>query len=96
MNTIVDGAQCRENQHRCAVVALAQRADDGQAIEIGQLAIRDDHVVVAARRLGESVASIGAVIDGVTAVTQSLDEIFGSFEIVFDEKQMHDRGIPRR
>src|SRR6185436_14776058 len=79
----------RQDQHRRAIAALAQGRDDAQAVEVRQLAIRDDHVVRTVTGLVQAVTAVRTVLDTVAALAQSLDEILGGLQVVFDQEQAH-------
>jgi hypothetical protein len=89
VHPIIDGAERRQNQHRRAIVALAQGSDDRQAVQMRQLAIGNDHVVIALRGLIEAIAAVRAVLGGVAAFAQPFHQIFGRLQVVFDEQQFH-------
>ena len=74
---------------RRPVALLAQRADQGQAVALGQHPIDHEHVVIAAVGERQAFLTIAGEIGDITDFTERLDEIVGGFAVVFDDQQAH-------
>ena len=88
-HAVVDGRQCRQNQHRRAVVVGAQQLDDGQAVAAGQHAVGHDHVVLATECQMQAGLSLGCMIDDMAAFAQTPDQVLGGAFIVFYQQDVH-------
>ena len=95
-NAIVDLGQRAKYQDRRLVPCLAQDFDDAEAIgAAGQHAVEDHHVVLAAGREKETIATIIGMVDNVTFLEQPLADELGHSLIVFDEENFHSASSAR-
>jgi len=74
----------REHEHRC-LLALAQRGQDGQAIDAGQHAVQHEQIVVARGCQMETVDPVVSKIHDVAFFAQALAKVFGELDLVFDD-----------
>ena len=88
-DAVVDRAKRRKDEHGCGVAARAQPGDQRQAVAARQHAVDDQHVVVAAVGKREAAVAVGRHMRGVAGLGEGLFEIFRSFAIVFDDKNLH-------
>ena len=67
-----------------------RRADHRQAVELGQHAVDDQHVVLAVERVGEALLTVGRQIGDVADLAKGLGQVVGGIAIVFDDQETHD------
>ena len=89
LDAVVDLAERGEDQRRRAVALLAQRADQRQAVALGQHAVHHQHVVIAAVGQREALLAVGGEIGDVPDFAKRLDEIVGGVAVVFDNQKAH-------
>ena len=77
---------------RRAIALLAQRADHGQAVALGQHPVDHEHVVVAAVGHRQALLAVAGEIGDMADFTERLDQIVGGLAVVFDDQQAHLRG----
>src|SRR5262249_58544535 len=71
--------------------AGAQRADQGQAVELRQHAVDDEHIVLAVKRQREAFLAVEGLIGNVADFAKRLGEIIRSVVIILDDEQTHER-----
>ena len=89
LDAVVDLAERGEDQRRRAVALLAQRADHGQPVALGQHAVDHQHVVVAAVGEREAFLAVAGEIGDVADFAKRLHEIVGGLAVVFDDQKAH-------
>ena len=65
-------------------------ADHRQAVELGQHAVDDQHVVLAVQRQREALLAVGREIGHVADLAEGLDQVVGGVAVVFDDQETHD------
>ena len=89
LDAVVHRPERREDQHRGVFAVLAQHGDDGQAVEVRQLAVGDDEVVAALGGAKQAFAAVGGDVHHVAAFAQALGQEPGGFRVVLDQQQVH-------
>ncbi len=91
LDPLVDVAERAQDQDRGVIVRLAQRIDDGEAIDVArQHAVHDDDVVALADGEEEAVAAVLGVIGGVARLRQSLGDESRHPLVVLDDEDLHE------
>src|SRR5207249_54505 len=83
----------REDERRRLDSLAAQCPYDGEAIDLRQHPVDDQHVVLALERLRQAFLSIGRKIGDMADFAKCLDKVIGSIAIVFDDQKAHDEPV---
>ena len=89
LDAVVDRTERRQHEHRRVLAVLAQHGDDGEAVEMRELAVGDDEVVGALGGAEQAFAAVGRDVDHIAAFAQPLRQEPGGFRVVLDEQQVH-------
>ena len=85
LHPLVHVGERGEDQHRGLDVVLAQLADDGEAVNLRQHAIDDQHVVHGFERQAQPFLAVGGMVGDMAGLGQALHQPAGSFAVVFDD-----------
>jgi hypothetical protein len=88
-HAILDGAACRQHQHRSPDPTLAQLAADLHAVEPGKHEVEDDGVVLDRGGHPERVVARARDVRRVALLDQPAPQQAGHLQLVFDDEDAH-------
>jgi hypothetical protein len=88
-DAVGDGVARGNDDHGDVGAGLSELADEGEAVEAGQVDVEEDEVVVAGAREVEAGGAVRGDLDGITFLRQSLLQRGCHAGSVFDDEHVH-------